>query len=137
MQSSAIKWTRSRSPGSGCGEGVPDFARMLTGTNSSRIISDTFGNKHLATMLVTRTDFEDVGDVGGYMSNGQKCSEKFFDLNIWRPVMLLVPTHHTFDHLTCTHQHPQHLRSSAEIRTFFLRERRWGAPGYLPANPGP
>ena len=24
-------------------------------------------------MLVTRTDFEDVGDVGGYISIGQKC----------------------------------------------------------------
>ena len=58
-----------------CGKGAPDFARMLTGTNSSRIISDTSGNKHLATMLVTRTDFEDVGVVGGYMSSGQKCHE--------------------------------------------------------------
>ena len=67
--------TRSRSPGPGCGEGAPDFARMLTGTNSSRIISDTFRNKHLATMLVTRTDFEDAGDVGRYMSSGQKCLE--------------------------------------------------------------
>ena len=39
-----------------CGKGAPDFARMLTGTNSSRIISDTFGNKHLASVLFSRTD---------------------------------------------------------------------------------
>jgi len=75
-----------------CGKGAPDFARMLTGTNSSRIISDTFGNKHLATMLVTRTDFEDVSDVSGYMSSGQTCLEKNFDSNIWRPCWSPVPT---------------------------------------------